>query len=198
MLHSTSFPNLFVFSSSLSKKRNFLNSSSKTTNASLKFFDKVEHQHSNRILKTEQRNYFPLDQQISKMDHLHLKSGQNNFVGDFFPHKKAFMHYWILPFVGFVGYCFLTPNQFNSKQQSSFLSNKISNFTEHLSNNSLFKFENNIISKQNYSISQKQLKELEKNEMKYLWQSLFLKYKIWFILIIQMKIKRKICYFKKK
>ena len=26
---------------------------------------------------------------------------------EFFPHKKAFIHYWILPFVGFAGYAYL-------------------------------------------------------------------------------------------
>jgi len=32
---------------------------------------------------------------------------QNFSIGKFFPHKKAFMHYWVFPFAGFIGYSFL-------------------------------------------------------------------------------------------
>jgi SpoVK/Ycf46/Vps4 family AAA+-type ATPase len=40
---------------------------------------------------------------------------QNFSIGKFFPHKKAFMHYWVFPFAGFIGYSFLV----NSTQLTS-------------------------------------------------------------------------------
>lgn len=66
--------------------------------------------------KTQISSLFKMSSVFTNFVHLNSSSNnaknKNNFNGDFFPSKKAFIHYWIFPFVGFAGYVYL--NKYNS------------------------------------------------------------------------------------
>jgi len=52
----------------------------------------------------------------------------DEIIGKFFPHKKAFMHYWVLPFVGLAGYVYFVKFQCSNSNFMNGDSNKLISF----------------------------------------------------------------------